>query len=100
MVKLIHIEEKGLRMRLKKRRSELIIIYDLLSLLEKQELKKTHLMYKTNMTFTQFNKYLGVLLIKGLLNEKGSKNGGKIYFVTDKGKRLMESLDVVMNYLE
>jgi predicted transcriptional regulator len=80
------------------KRGETEIIYDLL-LYAKNDIKKTHLMYKTNMTHKQFNKYLDALLEKGLIEKKDSSQYGKIYFTTNKGIKVLESLDIVINYL-
>ena len=100
MVKLIYIEEKGLRMRLKNRRSELVIIYDLLSLLEKQELKKTHLMYKTNLSYTHFVKYLKYLLKKEFIAERETGNPiGKVYYITNQGKKFIKEFKNVLDLL-
>jgi len=75
------------------------IIYDLLSSAQK-DIKKTRLMYKANMTYTQFTKYLNALMEKGLLDETNSNPEGKTYYTTDKGKELLESLHIVLTYLK
>lgn len=81
------------------KRSESEIIYDLLSSAQK-DIKKTRLMYKVNMTYTQFMKYLDALIKKDLLGEKDSNPEGKTYYTTDKGKELLESLHIVLTYLK
>ena len=81
------------------KRCETEIIYDLLSSAQ-TDIKKTHLMYKTNMKYTQFTKYLDVLLEKGLLGEKDLEHDGKTYYVTDKGKKFLSSIETAMTYLK
>ena len=81
------------------KRSEVEIIYDLLSSAQK-DIKKTHLMYKANMAHAQFTKYLDALIEKGLLSEKVSNPEGKIYYITDEGKKLLEPLRIVLARLK
>ena len=81
------------------KRSESEIIFDLLSS-AKQDIKKTRLMYKTNMTYVQFVKYLDFLLEKDLLEGRNINEREQVYNITDKGKELIESLDTVLNYLK
>ena len=57
-------------------------------------------MYKTNMTYTPFTKYLDVLMEKGLLGEKDSNLRGKIYYTTEDGEKLLESLHTALTYLK
>ncbi len=73
-------------------------IYELLSSSQK-DIKKTRLMYKTNMSYTHFTKYLDVLIEKGLLEENDSNPEGKIYHITDEGKQLLEPLNIVLTSL-
>ena len=48
------------------------------------KLKKTHIVYKSNLTNTRVQPYLNDLLTKGLLTEEN--NGNQIIFtITDKG---------------
>ena len=81
------------------KRSESEVIYDILSAAQ-EDIKKTRLMYKANMTHTQFTKYLDALLEKDILGEKDAYPTGKNYYVTDKGKELHELLDVVLTSLK
>ena len=81
------------------KRSETEIIHELLFTAQ-TDIKKTQLMYKTNMTYFQLNKYLDFMLEKGLIKEKERTSDGKIYYTTDKGKELLESIDIVFTYLK
>ena len=81
------------------KRTEIEIVYDLLSSAQK-DIRQTRLMYRVNMPYLQFKKYLKVLKEKGLLSEKNTKsNGGKLYCITEEGKELMKYLSIVKSYL-
>ena len=81
------------------KRTEIEIVYDLLSSAQK-EIIQTRLMYKVNMPYIQFKKYLIVLMEKGLLSENNTNNnGGKVYNITTEGKELMKYLSIVKSYL-
>jgi predicted transcriptional regulator len=81
------------------RRSETDILRDLLSAAQ-QDIKKTRLIYEVNMAYSQFTKYLDYLLERDVIGVKHDNPGGKMYYLTDKDKVLLESLDIVLNYLE
>lgn len=82
-----------------KRRSELDIIYDFLSNAQ-DDIKKTRLMYSLNMAYSRFNTYLDFLIEKEVIGEKCCNENGRLYYLTDKGKVLLESLDDVTNFLK
>jgi len=82
----------------KKKRCETEIIFDLLSA-AKNDIKKTPLMYKTNMTYTRFMKYSKVLIEKGFLIKKNSNSNGKFYCISEDGEKLLESLNTILTYL-
>jgi predicted transcriptional regulator len=78
-----------------KRRSEFEIVYQLLTLAMEGS-KKTALMYKSNMCYVQFNKYLGILLQKEFLGSRVGNPHGMLYFTTEKGKKLLENMDCLL----
>ena len=82
-----------------KRRSEIDIIYDFLNNAQ-NEIKKTRLMYSLNMAYSRFNTYLDFLIEKEVIGEKNCNQEGRLYYLTDKGKVLLESLDNVTNFLK
>jgi len=49
--------------------------------------KKTHIMYGANLSFDQLEKYLKLLLDKGLLDGRSTERGN--YSVTDRGRRYL-----------
>jgi predicted transcriptional regulator len=79
----------------KNRRNEFEIIHQLLTLSQKG-IKKTRLMYQTNMCYSQFNEYLTCLLEKEFLETRPGNPHGTYYFTTEKGKKLLESLTMTI----
>jgi len=82
--------QKGLLF--KNKRSESEIIYQILSLATRKDLRKTHLMYKTNLCYNHFLEYLDFLLEKKLLEAKSGNPTGSVYYTTEKGKKLLETI--------
>jgi len=76
----------------KNKRSESEIIYQILSLATTKGLRKTHLMYKTNLCYNHFLEYLDFLLEKKLLEVKSGNPTGNIYYTTEKGNKLLETI--------
>ena len=81
------------------KRSEVEIIYDILTS-AREDIHKTRLRYKSNMSHIQFNKYLNAMIEKDLINEKEENDKSKIYCLTEDGKDLLESLNIVLNRLK
>jgi len=81
------------------KRCESEIVYDLLSS-AKNDIKKTRLMYKANMTYSQFVRYLNILEKKDLIKKKKTTDNGEIYYTTDKGSRLLQYLNIVTDFLK
>jgi predicted transcriptional regulator len=86
----------GEQMIFKNRRNEFEIIQQLL-LLSLNGMKKTRLMYQTNMCYTQFHEYLQYLLEKDFLEKRMGNSHGTLYMTTEKGKRFLESLMVTLS---
>lgn len=75
----------------RKNRCELEIVERILSLAE-NEIKKTRLMYQTNLSYSMLIKYMNFLIEKEFLGVKTGNPSGKIYYTTNKGKKLLESI--------
>jgi predicted transcriptional regulator len=76
--------------RAKRSRSELVsdILSEALS-----GANKTRLMYRCNMSFVRFNRYLRELLDAGLIERVGANPGIVVLFkTTDKGRELLQVL--------
>lgn len=81
----------------RKRRDRLFIIAEILDIAKDGALK-TQIMYKANLSFSQLNTYLNLLLGTQLLEitEKGGKN---IYKTTKKGVEYMHSYKEIIETL-
>ena len=72
------------------RRSKTQIYIDILRSIQRSNnrLKKTHIVYKANLTHSRLDEYLSFLLEKELLAEIKNRDH-VIYEVTDKGKKFL-----------
>jgi predicted transcriptional regulator len=82
-----------------KNRSRIEIFYDIIAA-TRASAKKTHLMYRSNLSFKQLDLYLNFLLRQKLVEERFDiETASKTYFVTEKGLeflRLFENLRAFM----
>jgi predicted transcriptional regulator len=87
-----------------KRRNEIEIIQKILHI-SKEGAKKTEILYKNNMSFTQLNNYLNFLLENEILeaesqcNDQGTQKN-IFYLTTDKGKNLLNEINSIMDYFK
>ena len=79
------------------RRSSIQVIADILQL---GEAGKTEIMYRANMSYRQLQKYLDFLLHAGFLERIVVPNPGIKYRVTEKGNRLLQSIQSMLRLLE
>ena len=77
----------------KKKRSQLEIIYDMLSSVQQKggRIKPTHLLYRSNLSYKLLQEYLGLLETQGLLCEEANRKdpNRKEYVITDKGLKFL-----------
>ncbi len=85
-------------MKLNNRRSNIEIIADMLRTGENGA-GKTEIMYSTNMSYSQIQKYLGFLMSQGFITKVKVGNPVVTYQVTDTGLKLLKSIDSVMGML-
>ncbi len=71
----------------KNNRGKIEIMADVLSL-STAGIKKTHIMYRANLSYEQIIHYLGQLLGKGLLAQDASE-GSSVYRTTEKGREFL-----------
>lgn len=71
-----------------KRRDKLVIITEIIGI-AKNGTSKTHIMFKANLSFSQLNQYISLLLQSGLI-EKVSHYNKQTYIATSKGLEFME----------
>lgn len=85
----------------KNRRSELEIIANILDL-SRDGSKKTRILYRGNLSYTQLQDYLPFLIEKEVLEECFLKDNGKsckIYKTTSKGLNLLEHAKKTLCFL-
>ena len=86
-----------------KRRSEIEIVEEILDI-SRDGAKKTEILYKSNMSFSQLKNYLSCLLEKNLIEESMVLNGNgipaKIYVNTEKGNDLLGDINKIMAYFK
>ena len=82
-----------------RRRSNIQIIRDMLKVGENGA-GKTEIMYSANMSYTQIQKYLNFLVNHGFIDRLEVGNPVVTYQVTDSGRRLLKSIDTVLEVLE
>ena len=85
-------------MKLNHRRSNIEIIAEMLRVGENGA-GKTEIMYSTNMSYSQIQKYLGFLMSQGFIDRVEVGNPVVTYRVTGLGLKLLKSIDSVMELL-
>ena len=80
------------------RRSRLEIINDMLKA-SKNGVKKTHIMYKAKLSFSQLEVYLSFLKERGLIENKKDNNGKIRYKTSEKGYKVMKKIDEIENLI-
>jgi predicted transcriptional regulator len=80
-----------------KNRSRVEILYDIISA-AKPSSKKTHLMYKGNLSYQQLDLYLNFILKNGLIEER-FVDETRLYFVTDKGMEFLRLFEDMHNLI-
>lgn len=75
------------------RRSNIEIIGDILRL---EEAGKTEIMYTANMSYFQMKKYMDFLTERGFIEGVKLSNPRATYRVTEKGQRLLRSIDAML----
>jgi len=80
-----------------KRRDRLIIIAEIINIARKGS-SKTQIMFKANLSFSQLNQYLSLLLKTALL-EKKALNGKFVYLPTMKGLEFVQRQQKVVDLL-
>lgn len=85
-------------MKINNRRSNIEIIADMLKVGENGA-GKTEIMYSTNMSYSQIQKYLGFLMSHGFITKMKIGNPCVTYQITDAGLKLLKSIDSVREML-
>jgi predicted transcriptional regulator len=80
------------------KRGRLEIIHEILVLCFKPS-KKTNILYKCNLSYSQLQKYLGFLMTHDLISQSKSRRTN-LYIITEKGKAFIESYEELNRHLE
>lgn len=59
---------------------------------------KMRIMYKSNLNFERFNRYLNDLLRKGFIEETNDSNGRHLYRATERGRAFLEILRMAQEF--
>jgi len=82
----------------KNNRGKIQIMGDVLALAT-SGIKKTHIMYKANLSYEQVLLYLSELIGRRLLSEDASQDG-IVYRITDKGREFLLCYTRLVEFLE
>lgn len=82
-----------------KKRGRLTILYEMLTLLQTGTAKKTHLMYRANLSHGTLTKHLAVLLDKDLCTEE-PRNGTTVYRITARGRRFLHEFQIIRSFFD
>jgi predicted transcriptional regulator len=82
----------------KNNRGKIQIMGDVLAL-GTSGIRKTHIMYKANLSYEQVHLYLGELIEKRLIEQDVSPDG-VVYRTTEKGREFLQHYTRVMEFLE
>lgn len=83
----------------KNNRGKIQIMGDILGLAT-SGIKKTHIMYRGNLSYEQVHLYLGELLQRGLLLQDGKGSEGIVYRTTESGREFLQHYRRLAEFLE
>ena len=63
-------------------------------------IKKTHIMYRANLSYEQVHLYLGELIAKRLIAQDVSSSDGVVYRITEKGREFLLYYTRLAEFLE
>jgi predicted transcriptional regulator len=83
----------------KNNRGKIQIMGDVLAL-GTSGIKKTHIMYRANLSYEQVHLYLGELISKRLIAQDVSSADGIVYRTTEKGREFLQYYTRLTEFLE
>jgi predicted transcriptional regulator len=87
------------RNRIERHRSKIDIVYDILVSAMGGGAKKTHILYKANISSTQVENYFSALLAHNLLERATDIDGNNIFRTTEKGMRFIECCEEIRSLI-
>src|SRR5581483_6879099 len=85
--------------RTERHRSKVDIVYDILVSAMGSGAKKTHILYKANISSTQVEYYFSALLAHNLLERATDIDDNNIFRTTEKRMRLIECCEEIMSHI-
>jgi predicted transcriptional regulator len=84
-----------------KKRDRLQVIYDILEVIRDkgENIKPTHILYKSNLSHQMMQQYLGELIKKEFILER-EREKGKTYSLTEKGFNYLKEYRQITNFVE
>ena len=86
-----------------KKRNKLEIIHDILSLIRQKSgrIKPTHILYKSNLSYSMMSDYLEELIGKGFIKQVSLIDGkSRSYEITKKGDEYLSKYKLVMEFTD
>ena len=85
--------------RTERHRSKVDIVYDILVSATGAGSKKTHILYKANISSTQVEHYFSALLAHNLLEHATDIEGNNVFRTTEKGLRFIECCEEIRSLI-
>ena len=85
------------------RRNKLEIIHDILQLIKQKSgrIKPTHILYKSNLSYSMMGEYMEELTGKGLVKEVQLSSGkGRTYEITRKGNEYLAKYKLISEFTD
>ncbi len=84
-----------------KKRSKLEIIRDILNVIKNRngKIKPTHILYKSNLSYSMMEEYLNELIEKEFIIEMKKENN-KTYSITEKGSTYLQKYKLISEFTE
>jgi predicted transcriptional regulator len=80
-------------------RSKVDIVFDILVSATGGGAKKTHILYKANISSTQVESYFSALLAHNLLEKTHDLDGNNVYRTTEKGMRFIKCCEEIRSLI-
>jgi predicted transcriptional regulator len=93
------MENKMMTSERKNNRGNIQIMGDVLGLAT-SGIKKTHIMYRANLSYEQAHLYLGELIEKRLIAKNVSSSDGSVYRITERGREFLLHYTRIIQFLE
>lgn len=85
--------------RTERHRSKVDIVYDILVSAAGSGAKKTHILYKANISSTQVESYFSALLAHDLLDHGQDIEGNNVFRTTEKGLRFIDCCEEIRSMI-